>query len=60
MYNRIINGGHGQDNISYLKKNGIAFNVLKEYPNGVRIGNIPSHKNKFKRTGEEQALFPDN
>lgn len=58
--NRIINGGHGQDNISYLKKNGIEFNVLKEYPNGVRIGNIPSHKNKFKRTGEGQAWFPDN
>lgn len=48
---RLINGGHGQANIDYLKRNNIEFNIVKEYDNGVRVGNIPSHKNKFKRTG---------
>ncbi|PKQ88718.1 hypothetical protein CXK86_23705 [Paenibacillus sp. BGI2013] len=56
--NRLINGGHGQDNINYLLKNKIAFNITKEYENGVRVGNIPNHKNKAKRSGEGQAWFP--
>nr|WP_256332323.1 EndoU domain-containing protein [Paenibacillus sp. CF095] len=55
---RLINGGHGQDNINYLLKNKIAFNITKEYENGVRVGNIPNHKNKAKRSGEGQAWFP--
>lgn len=57
---RLINGGHGQANIDYLKRNNIEFNIVKEYENGVRVGNIPSHKNKFKRTGTGQAWFPEN
>jgi hypothetical protein len=56
--NRLINGGHGQSNIDYLKENNIDFNIVKEYPNGVRTGNIPSHKNKMKRTGNGQSWFP--
>lgn len=57
---RLINGGHGQVNIDYLETNGIPYNIVKEYPNGVRVGNIPNHKNKFKRTGIGQAWFPKN
>lgn len=55
---RLVNGGHGQSNINYLKKNNIDFNIVKEYPNGVRTGNIPSHKNKMKRAGNGQSWFP--
>jgi hypothetical protein len=56
--NRLVNGGHGQSNMDYLKENNIDFNIVKEYPNGVRTGNIPSHKNKMKRTGNGQSWFP--
>ncbi|EGO8418909.1 hypothetical protein DUY24_12120 [Enterococcus faecalis] len=56
--NRLINGGHGQSNMDYLKENDIDFNIVKEYPNGIRTGNIPSHKNKMKRTGNGQSWFP--
>lgn len=58
--NRLINGGHGQENIDYLDANKIPYNIEKEFSNGVRVGNIPSHKNKFKRTGTGQAWFPEN
>lgn len=58
--NRLVNGGHGQENIDYLEQNGIEYNIVKEYPNGVRVGNIPDHKNKFKKTGTGQAWFPKN
>ena len=52
-------GGHGQRNIEFLKEKGIEFNMVKEYSNGVRIGNIPSHKSKLKRTGTGQSWFPE-
>jgi len=58
--NRLINGGHGQRNIEYLNKNNIEYHIVREYPNGVRIGNIPSHKNKFKKSGTGQAWFPES
>ena len=40
-----------------MERNGIEYNIVKEYPNGVRVGNIPTHKNKFKKTG---TIMPDN
>ncbi|MDR2879545.1 MAG: EndoU domain-containing protein, partial [Fusobacteriales bacterium] len=52
-------GGHGQDNIDFLEKNGLEINIVKTYPNGVRIGNVPDHKTPSKRTGENQAWFPE-
>ncbi|AGX44478.1 EndoU domain-containing protein [Clostridium saccharobutylicum] len=51
-------GGHGQANIDFLDKNGIEYNIEKEYPNGVRVGNVPDHKVKAKRSGMEQSWFP--
>ena len=57
---RLINGGHGQANIDFLNQNNIKYNIVKVYDNGVRVGNIPSHKNKFKRTGTGQAWFPES
>lgn len=41
-----------------LDKVGIKYNIVKTYPNGVRVGNIPGHKDKRKRTGTGQAWFP--
>lgn len=53
-------GGHGQDNIDFLETNGIEYNIEKTYTNGVRVGNVPSHKEKLKKTGTGQSWFPEN
>ena len=53
-------GGHGQYNINFLEENGIEYNIVKEYDNGVRVGNVPKHKTPSKRTGTGQAWFPKN
>ncbi|MHC5218409.1 EndoU domain-containing protein [Enterococcus sp. LJL128] len=53
-------GGHGQSNIDFLKANGFEVNIEKTYPNGVRTGNVPDHKVKAKRTGNNQSWFPEN
>ena len=50
---RLINGGHGQSNIDYLEANGIPYNIVKEYHNGVRVGVI-------KNDGEIGTIIPDN
>ncbi|WP_088825963.1 EndoU domain-containing protein [Listeria goaensis] len=53
-------GGHGQFNIDFLKENGFEVNIEKIYSNGVRTGNVPDHKVKAKRTGNNQSWFPEN
>lgn len=53
-------GGHGQSNIDFLKENGFEVNIEKTYPNGVRTGNVPDHKVKAKRIGNNQSWFPEN
>lgn len=55
---RLVSGGHGQTNIEQLERYGIEYNIVKTYSNGVRIGNIPNHKDKRKQTGTNQAWFP--
>ena len=55
---RLVNGGHGQAGMNELKKYGIEFHIVKTYPNGVRVGYIPNHKNRLKRSGTSQAWFP--
>ena len=55
---KIKSGGHGQAGMDILDKVGIKYNIIKTYPNGVRVGNIPGHKDKLKRTGTGQAWFP--
>lgn len=57
---RLKAGGHGQAGINELDKYGIKYNIVKTYPNGVRVGNIPNHKQKMKQTGTRQAWFPKN
>lgn len=55
---RFISGGHGQENINFLKKENIGFSVNVQYPNGVRMGDVPSHKETYKRKNNGQVWFP--
>lgn len=57
---RLNSGGHGQAGMNELDKYGIKYNIVKTYPNGVRVGNIPNHVNRSKQTGTNQAWFPKN
>ncbi|MBO4766277.1 MAG: EndoU domain-containing protein [Lachnospiraceae bacterium] len=55
---RLASGGHGQTGMNELDKYGIEYHVVKTYPNGVRVGYVPDHKDKSKRSGIGQAWFP--
>lgn len=55
---RIIGGCHSQAGMDELVRRGIEFAIVRAFTNGVRLGNIPGHKEKFKRAGEKQAWFP--
>ena len=55
---RLNNGGHSHKGMELLDKYGIKYNIVKTYPNGVRVGNIPNHMQRSKRSGTSQAWFP--
>ena len=55
---RLKSGGHGQKGMLLLDKYGIEYNIVKTYPNGVRVGNVPDHKDGRKRTETGQSWFP--
>ena len=55
---KLMSGGHGQKGMDFLDKYGIPYNIVKVYSNGVRVGNVPSHWAKAKRTGINQSWFP--
>ncbi len=55
---RLKSGGHGQSSMDVMRENGIEYNVVKTFENGVRVGNVPNHKYKRKREGTAQAWFP--
>lgn len=55
---RLKSGGHGETGLKQLDKYGIKYNIVKTYSNGVRVGNVPDHYQKKKRTGTNQAWFP--
>jgi len=55
---RLDNGGHGQKGMDLLDKYGIKYNITKTYSNGVRVGNVPTHKQRSKRVGTGQSWFP--
>lgn len=57
---RLDNGGHGQQGMDLLNKYGIAYNVEKTFSNGVRVGNVPNHKNPKKRKPLSQTWFPSH
>ena len=56
--NRLKSGGHGQEGMDILDKQGIKYNIVKTFPNGVRVGNVPNHYNKTKKSGIGQSWFP--
>lgn len=41
-----------------MNENNIDYNIVKEYSNGVRVGNVPRHIHYVKQTGINQAWFP--
>ena len=55
---RLSGGGHGQECIDFLEEHHIKYNINHVYPNGVRVGNVPRHKDRYKRTGNSQSWFP--
>ncbi len=55
---RLGNGGHGQDGMDLLDKYNIKYNITKTWSNGVRVGNVPNHKNKMKAKRNMQSWFP--
>lgn len=57
---RLKSGGHGQAGMNELDKYGIEYHIVKTYPNGVRVGYIPNHVKKMKRSGTGQSWFPSN
>lgn len=54
---RLKSGGHGQTGMNMLDKYGIKYNIVKTFPNGVRVGNIPTHKNKKKQQEQDKLGF---
>ena len=55
---RLQSGGHGQDNIRIMEKCKVSYSIKYEYENGVRVGDIPNHKDKNKRVNH--SWFPQN
>lgn len=55
---RLASGGHSQKGMDLLDKYGIDYNIVKTYSNGVRVGNVPDHADKRKRSGIRQSWFP--
>lgn len=55
---RLNSGGHGQKGMDLLDKYGIEYHIVKTYPNGVRVGNVPNHKNPAKAKRNGQSWFP--
>ena len=55
---RLRAGGHGEDGRKLLDKYGIQYNTVLTYSNGVRVGNVPSHKEPLKQKGIGQSWFP--
>ena len=55
---RLNNDGHSQKGMALLDKYRIEYNIVKTYPNGVRVGNVPNHKERSKKEGIGQSWFP--
>lgn len=55
---RLKSGGHSQASIELMDQLGIEYHIVKTYPNGVRLGNVPRHKERWKRSGTGQAWLP--
>ena len=56
---KMKSGGHGEENISTLKKRKISHKIETEYSNGVRLGKIEGHIKKRNRRHNGHAWFPN-
>jgi hypothetical protein len=54
----MVKGGHGEDNIRYLKKNGLSVHVDKICKGKARNGHIQCHKRPSERKAEGHMWFP--
>lgn len=55
---RLNNDGHSQKGMDLLDKYGIKYNIVKTYSNGVRVGNVPNHMQRNKKSDVGQSWFP--
>lgn len=53
-------GGHGQENIVFLKKKKLSFSVDTEFANGVRLGHIDRHFQRRDKRKNGHAWFPSS
>ena len=52
VVSKVKSGGHSLANINFLQANGIKYNIVKEYSNGVRVGII-------RTNGRISTISPD-
>ena len=57
---KMTGGGHGQENIDYLKTKNIPYKVVWKYTNGVIGGNISIHHRTNHKVGDMQCWFPES
>lgn len=55
---RIIGGCHTEAGMQELTRRSIEYVIDGAFTNGVRLGHITSHKDRFKRQPKQQAFFP--
>lgn len=55
---KMTGGGHGEENVEYLRSRKIPHRVVFEYENGVRRGNVSIHRRINHRIGDMQCWFP--
>ena len=51
-------GGHGQENIAFLRKNKLSYSIDTEFSNGVRLGHIDRHNDERNTFKNGHAWFP--
>lgn len=51
-------GGHGQENIAFLRKRKLSYNIDTVFSNGVRLGHIDRHNDARNALKNGHAWFP--
>ena len=51
-------GGHGQENIAFLRKKKLSYGIDTEFSNGVRFGHINRHRDRRNAHKNGHAWFP--
>jgi len=53
-------GCHSQAGLAEFDRRGVDYEINRTFSNGVRVGNIPKSKDKFRRSGDCHAWFPES